>query len=316
MRNIKIFWGTAILCCIAFMSSPAAAFQPVYVMASGNMGGTYYNLGGIISETVNDNVPGVRVSVLPSGGSVDNIDLMEKGLCQFALIDSFAVMAYRGMDIYYENPQTYIRSVIPLYPEVARILIRPDSDISNVSDLKGKKVVLGRQGSGVLITARQIIKAAGLKADQIKPAYLGMGEGLLALEKGDVDAVIFVGPLGGGSAMELEALKKVRIVGLNDRTIKNLLSSAPYWNEFAIPAGTFAGQAEVIDTVGAWTVLYCRDDLNADLVYKVAKTIYEKADRISSYIPGTVKLTPGDVNKVMVPLHDGASRFFKEEGNL
>ncbi len=296
--------------------SMALGFQPVYVMASGNMGGTYYSLGGIVAETINQKVPGVRLAVLPSSGSGENVGLMETGLCQFGLMDSYAVMAYEGKDLYYENPQTFLRGVMPLYPEVARILVSKGSDIGSVRDLEGKKVVLGRKGSGVLVTAQQILRSSGLGSDKVLPAYLGMGEGLLALKEGSVDAVIFVGPLGGGSAMEQEALKTSKVLGLDDDARGALLSSAPYWREFSIPAGTFPDQDEAIKTVGAWTVLYCREDMNEDLVYRVAKTIYKEAENLSPYIPGSVTLSPGQVQEMLVPIHPGAAKFFKEEGTL
>ncbi|SMG28828.1 TAXI family TRAP transporter solute-binding subunit [Dethiosulfovibrio salsuginis] len=304
------------LCSSLIFASMAWGFQPVYVMASGNMGGTYYSLGGIVAETVNQKVPGVRLAVLPSSGSGENVELMETGLCQFGLMDSYAVMAYEGKDLYYENPQTFLRGVMPLYPEVARVLVSKGSKISSVRDLEGKKVVLGRKGSGVLVTAQQILRFSGLGSDKVVPAYLGMGEGLLALKEGTVDAVIFVGPLGGGSAMEQEALKTSKVLGLDDAARGSLLGSAPYWREFSIPAGTFPNQDEEIKTVGAWTVLYCREDLNDDLVYRVAKTIYKEAADLSPYIPGSVTLRPGQVQEMLVPIHPGAARFFKEEGSL
>ncbi len=306
----------AALCSLFVWASVSWGFQPVYVMASGNMGGTYYSLGGIVAETVNQKIPGVRLAVLPSSGSGENVDLMEKGLCQFALMDSFAVMAYEGKDLYYEKPQTYLRGVMPLYPEVARILVPLKSDIQSVKDLGGKKVVVGRKGSGVLVTAQQILASSGLGTDKVVPAYLGMGEGLLALKEGSVDAVIFVGPLGGGSAMEQDALKDSRVLGVDDETRGALLASAPYWREFSIPAGTFPNQDGAIKTVGAWTVLYCREDLNDDLVYRVAKTVYQEAGNLSPYIPGSVTLSPGQVQEMLIPIHPGAARFFKEEGSL
>lgn len=304
------------LCSLLVLASVSLGFQPVYVMATGNMGGTYYSLGGVLAETVNQEIPGIRLAVLPSSGSGENVDLMEKGLCQFALMDSFAVMAYEGKDLYYERPQTYLRGVMPLYPEVARIIVPTKSDVHSVKDLGGKKVVVGRKGSGVLVTAQQILASSGLGTDKIVPAYLGMGEGLLALKEGTVDAVIFVGPLGGGSAMEQDALKDSRVLGLDDETIGTLLASAPYWREFSIPAGTLPNQDKAIKTVGAWTVLYCREDINDDLVYRVAKTVYQEAANISPYIPGSVTLSPGQVQEILVPLHSGAAKFFKEEGSL
>ncbi len=312
----KGFLFFAALFMVMAVSSMAMGNSPIYVMASGNMGGTYYSLGGVVAETVNQKVPGVRVAVLPTSGSGENVDLMEKGLCHFALMDSYAVMAYEGRDLYYETPQTYIRAVLPLYPEVARILVPVDSDIKSIRDLEGKRIVLGRKGSGVLVTAQQILRAAGVDPSRITPAYLGMGEGLLAVKDGSVDCVVFVGPLGGGSAMEQEVIKGCRIIGLDDETRAALLASAPYWREFSIPSGSFPGQKDEIKTIGAWTVLYCREDTNADLVYRVAKAVYRESKGLSPYIPGSVVLSPNQVQEMLVPLHEGAARFFREEGAL
>ena len=311
----RTFLSAAIALLSVAVATTALAFQPVYVMGSGNMGGTYYSLCGIIAETVNNKVPGVKMSVLPTGGTVDNVSLMGSGLCQFALMDSFAVMAYNGKDMFYEKPQTYLKGVVPLYPEVARILVPKGSAIKSVKDLTGKKVVMGRKGSGVLMTSQQILRMSGLRNDAVKPEYLGMGEGLLALKNGQVDAVIFVGPIGGGSAMEQELLSSTSVIGLDKATIKKLIASAPYWKEFTIPAGTFPNQKESLLTVGAWTVLYCREELSPELVEKVTGAIYNNISTISSYIPGSVKLSPEQTAEVLVPLHEGAARFFKKKGS-
>lgn len=307
--------------CVSFFlvlaaALPALAFQPVYVLGGANIGGTYYGLGGIIAETVNATVPGVRMAVQPTGGTRENIELLELGLNQFALTDGFVAMAYEGRDLYYERPQTYLRAVMPLYPEVARVLVPADSAVDSLADLVGKRVAVGRKGSGLLITARQILQSAGIRSGQVELAYLGMGEGLLALKDGKVDAVIFVGPLGGGSAMEREIMDSTKVLGLDARTREGVLASAPYWRQFTIPAGTFTGQDEALETVGSWTILSCREDLDDNLVYRVAQTLYENASAISTYIPGSVTLEPHQVSELLIPLHDGAERFFKEAGVL
>ncbi len=295
---------------------PASAFQPVYVMGGGTIGGTYYGLGGVIAQTVNMELPGVRMAVQPTSGTRENVELMELGLNQFALTDGFVAMAYQGRDLYYERAQTYLRAVMPLYPEVARILVPSDSDVHSVADLAGRRIAVGARGSGVLITARQILGAAGLRPGEADLAYLGMGEGLLALQSGDVDAVIFVGPLGGGSAMEREVLSSVKVLGLGEDVRRAVLDSAPYWREFEIPAGTFRDQDEVLRTVGSWTILSCREDLDDDLVYRVARLLYENVSDIAEYIPGSVTLRPDQVSELLIPLHDGAEKFFKEAGEL
>ena len=297
-------------------SSPLSAFQPVYIMGSSSMGGTYYQLAGIIAEAVNDKVPGVRLAVQPTGGTAENIENLEKGINQFALTDSFAVMAYEGRDLFYERPQSYLRAVVPLYPEVARILVPADSAVRSLADLAGRRVVIGRKGSGVLVTAQQILSASGLRADAIDAAYLGMGEGLLALSEGSVGAVLFVGPLGGGSAMEQEILSRVRVLGLDEATVRKVVSSAPYWREVSIPAGTFPNQTEALKTVGSWTFLACRFDVDDDIVHALTKTVYDEAPTIGAYIPGAVTIEPGQVKELLIPLHDGAERFFREAGVL
>lgn len=314
MRITALFALLLLLCGLPV--GTASAFQPVYIVGGGNMGGTYYALAGILAERVNTSLPGLRMAVQPTGGTAENIDNLEKGLNQFALTDSLAVMAYEGHDLYYERPQTYLRAVMPLYPEVARLLVPAGSSVRSLADLAGRRVAVGRKGSGVLVTARQILEASGLRSDAVHSVYLGMGEGLLALRDGTVDAVLFVGPLGGGSAMEREVLETSRVLGLDRKTIDKVLASAPYWRAFSVPAGTFPGQTKPLETVGSWTFLACRDDLSESVVHGVVRTLYEGASILGAYIPGSVTLEPDQVKELLIPLHVGAARFFKEAGVL
>src|SRR5699024_12377758 len=57
-----------------------------------------------------------------------------------------------------------------LYPEAAHIIVRDDSDIESVDDLKGKKIAVGDAGSGTRAISDAIPEAAAIGASDYTPA--------------------------------------------------------------------------------------------------------------------------------------------------
>jgi sulfonate transport system substrate-binding protein len=100
---------------------------------------------------------------------------------------------------------TYVAQEAPS-PTAQAILIRPDSPIKTVADLKGKKVAVAKAaGAHFLLIAA--LNKAGLKFKDIDPAYLTPADGRAAFEKGAVDAWVVWDPFV--SAAQKQANAKV-----------------------------------------------------------------------------------------------------------
>lgn len=119
---------------------------------------------------------------------------------------------------------TYIASEAPS-PSAQALLVKEDSPIKAVADLKGRKVsVTKAAGSHYLLIA--LLNKAGLKFADIEPAYLTPADGRAAFEKGAVDAWVTWDPFVSGAQTQ----SKVRIIadgkGVADYQRYYLASSA------------------------------------------------------------------------------------------
>jgi len=91
---------------------------------------------------------------------------------------------------------TYIAQEAPS-PSAQAIVVRMDSPLKSVADLKGKKVAVTKAaGSHYLLIS--LLEKAGLKFKDISPAYLSPSDGRAAFERGSVDAWVTWDPFLAG----------------------------------------------------------------------------------------------------------------------
>ncbi len=164
------------------------------------------------------------------------------------------------------------KMVFPLYNEEVHILGK--RGIADFDDLAGKRVAVGRDGSGTYLTARLLFKLSEVAPSEMVP--IDTAEALAELKAGRIDAMFYV------------AGYPVRLLS-EDVTDKDGLALIPITNksivEFyptaSIPAGTYALAADAATaTVAAKAVLVSFDfrRKDCDLVGKVAQTVSTKLD--------------------------------------
>ena len=84
-----------------------------------------------------------------------------------------------------------------------------------------------------------------------------------------------------------------------------------------IPAGTYKGQSKELRTLGMSNTLMANEDLDADLVYAITKTICENYEDVRK-----VHKTCSDWKPEMGPrgveslLHPGAAKYYREKGYI
>jgi sulfonate transport system substrate-binding protein len=101
---------------------------------------------------------------------------------------------------------TYVATEAPS-PSAQALLVKQDSPIKSVADLRGKKVAVTKAaGSHYLLIA--LLNNAGLKFADIEPAFLTPADGRAAFEKGAVDAWVTWDPFVAGAQTQ----SKVRII--------------------------------------------------------------------------------------------------------
>ncbi|PQV48005.1 sulfonate ABC transporter substrate-binding protein [Paraburkholderia sp. BL21I4N1] len=94
------------------------------------------------------------------------------------------------------------------------ILVRSDSTLRNVADLKGKRIAL-QKGSSANYLLLEALKKAGLRYDDVRPVYLAPADARAAFESGSVDAWAIWDPYYASAQQTLKARTLVDYTGLN-----------------------------------------------------------------------------------------------------
>ncbi len=291
----------------------AATFLSI---ATGGTTGTYYPLGGDIANLFNTMIPDVKASAQATGGSADNLRLIDAGEAELATVQNdVSWFAYSATDSF-ANEQINSFSVISsLYAEYVQIVTRADSGINAISDFKGKRISIGAAGSGVYTNALHVLEAAGLTLDDIDAQYLSFSESADGLKNKQIDAAFICAGIPNAAITELGSTTDVKLISLTDDEVAKLINAHPTYGNLKLPAATYELEEDV-NCVVITALLVCKNDLDEELVYKMTKALYEQEGILTHAKAAEITLDTAFVGVGELPLHPGAERYYKEVNAL
>jgi TRAP transporter TAXI family solute receptor len=209
------------------------------------------------------------VTVATSKGSVENIfAVYQRPATQLGIVQSdvLAFVARVETDPVLKRIAKKIKMVFPLYNEEIHVLGR--KNISDFDGLAGKRVAVGREGSGTYLTARLLFKVAEVEPRQM--VYIDTDEALAELKAGRIDAMFYVA--GAPVKLFAENVTAADNLALIPVTNKNVTEFYP---TVEIPANTYPWQAGPLATVAVKSVLVSFDfrRLDCDNVGRFAQLL-------------------------------------------
>ncbi|MEE7463618.1 C4-dicarboxylate ABC transporter [Methylobacterium fujisawaense] len=300
----------------AFLSLalPACADDFIAILTGGTSG-VYYPMGVALSKVFTEKLPGTRPSVQATKASVENLNLVQagKGELTFTLGDSLAAGWKGDEEAGFRRKLDKLRGVSAIYPNYVQIVASKESGIRTLADLKGKRLSVGAPKSGTELNARAILEAAGLSyKDLSKVEYLPFGESVELMKNRQLDATLQSAGLGVSSIRDLATGTPITVVAIPAAIVDK--AGAPFVKQ-SIPANTYEGQAEPVETAAVVNYLVTRADLSDDLVYRMTKAMFESLPELQAAHSAAKAI---DVHKAAegmpVPLHPGAARYLKENG--
>ncbi len=285
-------------------------------LGTGGTGGNYYAYGNVLANLVNENLENTEMTVKTTAGSAANLRLLKDGYIQMAIVQNDILYdAVNGMNEFVDDKAENIEAVAALYTEALQLVVPADSDIKEVTDLKGKKVSVGEEDSAVIRNAKQLINAAGIREDQIEMSNLSFSDSAAALANGEIDAFFVMAGAPTVAVTELCKEMDIRLVPLDDSTMDILLNLYPQYTKTTIPAGTYEGQEEDVTTVGAKAVLVTDSKVSDATVKSVTELLFDHADdfKYATSVnagPDTTFATEG----VSAAFHSGALSYYSENG--
>ena len=284
-------------------------------MGTGGTTGTYYAYGGVLGQYIKDKA-GIDVVVVSTDGSKANIQSIDAGDYQLGTVQSDVLAyAWEGTRSFEETGKVdTFRVVAGLYAEAVQ-LITMDPEIKSVADLAGKSVSIGAPGSGVYFNAVDVLGAAGLTEQDIKPQYQSFADSTDALKDGKIDAAFIVAGPPTPAITELCTTNDAYLVPIDGEIADKLIADCPFYTKHAIPAGTYPGQDADVTTVTVKATLIVDAKASEDDVYNLTKAIFDNASAIAAENgKGTELSIENATTGMAAPFHAGAAKYFAEKG--
>jgi TRAP transporter TAXI family solute receptor len=243
----------------------SSAEPMIFRIDTASRAGTFYPIGSLINQGITGGgdcagegdcgVEGLIAIAQVSNGSVANVETVSAGLVEAGLAQADVIYwAYSAEGRFAgEQPLPDLRAVANLYPGSLHIATSADSGITQVDDLRGRRVALDEPGSGTLATAELILESVGISKDDLSPLYIKHNHAGPMLAKDELDAFFFVAGYPTGSVLEVAKTTPIRLLPLSDRMIAELSAERPYLASGVIPAGAYPGVEADIPTLDIGT---------------------------------------------------------------
>lgn len=281
--------------------------------------GVYYQVGRAICRLANNN--GMSCEAVATDGSIANLRDIRAGKLLIAVAQSdWQYHAVHGSGPFTDaGPDTALRALFSVHSEPFTVVARTDAGIRTFDDLKGKRVNIGNVGSGQRATMEVVMEAMGWDKSIFALADdLPADQQSLALCHDKVQAMVYTVGHPNPSVEQATDLCGARIIEVQNPAIDRLVSEHPYYAYTQVPGGLYPNTPEPVTTFGVKATVVGSSALDADTVYTLIKTVFDNLDAFRQAHPAFAQLTPERMisDGLSAPLHEGAVRYYREQGWL
>jgi uncharacterized protein len=234
---------------------------------------------GLALKAVLDRNPALApVSVTTSAhASVENANRLQAGDIDFGFMASNWIgRAKNGEAPFMQAIE--LRMVAPMNAGPLFFIARADSALRTVRDLRGRRLVVGPEKSGMAQHARVILGTLGLY-DDVTPVFLDFAAGADALARGEVDAQLQC-PIPNKVMTELAARALIRVLPYADADLDTVLRAVPFYRRTVMRQGAIRGLDADVAQAAVVNVLVSHDRVAADRVRDVTSAILAARDEL------------------------------------
>lgn len=281
-----------------------------------DVGGMYYPFASAYTGLVAKDHADYRFEVKTTAGSAANLRLLSGGYIELGIAQNdFIDAAYNGTGIFKGNQYKGYKAVASLYPEACQIVVRADSDIETLNDLQGKTVSIGAEESGTENNAKQILKMSGLTSELVSMVQLDYTDAADKLASCEIDAFFCTAGITTNVIEELARSCGIRFLDVDKNCSEKLLKAYPFYSKYTIPAGTYTGQDNDVQTLAVQSVLLASDKLSTDTVKDLTAALYDHTGDLQYATALNLQLDASSATKgITIPFHPGAAAYYDEQG--
>ncbi len=279
-------------------------------------GGGFPLYGEAFAAAVHEADPGVTVQTRNTRGSIENIPLIEAGSLDIALVTGEPL--YEAVNAIGRAPAD-LRIAAAMYSSPGLFVTRADSAHRSITDLLGKPVAFGAQGSGLVILARYVLDGVGLDMNRdFQAVFLERaGDGPAMVADGRVVALWGGGIGWPGFAAVASSPGGARFIVPDAAQAQTIMQKHGLLKPLTVPAGSYAGQTAPIVSVGSWAFVIARSSLPEAAAYRLARALHLGESTIARRLAQAAETTAANtVAAALRPdlIHPGVQRYLREAG--
>lgn len=283
--------------------------------STGTLRGVYQEYGERLRTAFAKDMPDLKVRLLTSDGSQENVSRVATGKADFTIAAADAVETY---ELNHGPGADRLRGVARLYDDYLQLVVARDSGIDSVADLRGKRVAVGPPESGVRLIAERVLKAAGMDPHKdIRSAGDGIDTAPGRLRQHAIDAFFWSGGLPTDGLTQLASKFAFRFVPIDDDLVARLHAqggATRYYRATNMPESAYPSVQEgsTVPTIAVSNVLMTRKDVDPRLTEWITRTVIDSRDRIGAHVHSAqlVDLRTAIYTDPLV-LHEGARRYYR-----
>jgi len=286
------------------------------VLGTATPGGGFPLYGGAVAEVVNATDGSLAIETRNTKGSTENVPLLEAGDLDIALVQG--EVAHEALAGVGRQP-AILKIVFAMYSTAGMFVVRADSAYRSIGDLRGKPVVFGARGSGLVILARYVLDGIGF--DQRKDfaaIYLDRaGDGPAMVLDGRAAALWGGGTGWPGFTAVAQGPAGARFVAPSADEAKRILAKHAFLKPLTVPAGGYPGQTVPIASVGSWSFILARSTLADDTAYRLARALHRAEGALAARLEQARETTAANTVSAAPQIeliHPGALRYLREIG--
>jgi len=309
----------ALAAAFAAITTGSATAQTLSI-ATLPQGSAWNTMGSAIAGAVRED--GFRIVVQPYGGNVAMLQAVQQQLAEFAVNDVNEVIgAVNGRYFFEGQAQPELRIVARLMPQVVGMFVRESLGITEVRELKGKRVPSGMAVFPIGISNIEAILAAdGLSyADVTSVPTQSLISGADDVAANRLDTMLFA--VGAPKVAEVGAavggVRFLKFGADREAALEAVRTIRPAYNISTVePAPFRVGLSEPMDMLTYDIVLVAGSHVSDEAVYQMLARMAETRDAIVAAFPpmGPFAIDIAWQDYPSVSYHPGALRYFADNG--
>jgi hypothetical protein len=336
---MRALLGRALLLLVALalgaapvQAAPATTQELRFIrIGTGAAGGSYFPVGGLIANAISNppgsapcelggscGVPGLVAAAISTQGAVENAQAVAEGKLDLALCQAdVAYFAYTGTGPWAPKPPLKnLRVIANLYPELLHAVVRRDSSLSSIAQMRGKRINLGEQNSGTLAIARWVLRAHDVPPSTITASFLSLNRASSLLVEGKLDGFFMIGGYPLTAVTDIAEALPIAILPVGEAIATRLMREHRFFAHRVIPDQTYPGVGAV-ETLSVGAQLIVTADMDERFVYALTQALWDPRNRPildGGHPLGKLIRRERALDGLAIPLHPGAARYYEQQG--